>query len=1659
MFAFILTFAMTLSAPLQALAAEGITPAEDAVDFVPAEAVEVMPEPEDSESEIAESGTTESGTTEGGDTESAFESGEDSLLKSIPTASPSVVEKEDAGFVLEFTYGAGERQEVYDTYSSYFQDDHTVLLERFLGSYYLDGATDITSDHEEFIQVAKTETDSWTVQLMAPFAGMVKLSVLMDDETSKEIGVRYRNYDKTLYWAYGDGTLKISTKEIEGDWEDAGSGLLSFGFYVSDLPWAPYKNTITQVIVGGEGDTVEPYDTRAWFYSMKNLITADLTHMEGVIGYSMFYECGSLERVELSDHIQSIEEYAFYECGISGIRMPSEVYSIGDEAFYFCGLKTIEIPDGVVKIGRYGFYGNNSRYAAVPDSARWIGGNAFSYSCFNILCSDTAPIVSMPEYADRCVTAEKCNGKAGRNMTYRFDKDTRTLTFSGSGKPDTDFDFFGKYCVKRVCFKEYSSTVIPSFEDYVSLCEITIPEGVTEIGHDAFYGCENLRQITLPESVTEIGYYAFHGCENLQQITLPGKLEKLDNNAFAYCSSLEHIEIPAGVREISSRLCEGCTSLKSAVIPDGLQEINGKAFASCSALQYVTIPVSVYEIDSTAFEHTENVTLQVYSDSYGEEYADTEGIPYEVIGYQISYELDGGVNSLDNPDVYLTEAEDVVLYDATRDGYTFAGWYTDDTYTERIEKIPADSGKNMQLYAKWEAIPYHITYVLDGGTNHELNPATYTVEDREIRLYPPTRPGYSFDGWYRDSELTEYVGWLYPSYPYGDVTLYAAWNVESYRIIYYTNGGENSADNPNWYSVETGDVVLCDATRDGYTFAGWYTDENYTKKIERIPSNSGKEFYLYARWIAIRYAITYKLDGGINNEHNPDHYTYEQNVYLYEPTKKGYSFDGWYLDSGFTSRVDGLYSWERRGSVTVYARWRAQVFYISYHVNGQNHPDNPSEYSAATGDVVLRDPTRYGYRFLGWYTNADYKEKIKKIPADTGRNVDVYAKWEAVQYPITYVLNGGKNNSDNPGWYTVENGSIILLSPYRSGYLFAGWYTDAKFSRTVTWGSVSIGGKTVYAKWIPVTYVVEFNGNGKTSGAMGIQCRIFGKEMKLSSNAFKRTGYTFTGWNTRADGSGEAFSNGTKKEITTADETVVLYAQWKKNTYKITYELNGGKNSSKNPATYTVTTADFTLSKPTKTGYIFAGWYSDSKFTKKATTTIKKGTTGSRTFYAKWSSYTYSISFNANGGKGSMSKLTGIKGTASRTLTANKFTKSGYTFAGWNTKKDGTGTACRNKASVKGLASKNGQTVTLYAQWTVKTYNVAFNANGGTGTMKKLSKVAYGKSKKLTANAYKKTGYTFAGWNTKKDGSGIALADKADIKSLTCPSGSTVTLYAQWTPKEYKITYDLNGGTNSAKNPTSYTIKSSTITLQAPFKSGYTFAGWYSDSKFKTKVTKIAKGSTGSKKFYARWKRDAGYLYFEEKVVNGGIYTLPEADHYRFIPEGLDLTKEMRITSSNEKVAEGFFNQYVYRNRGKYYDPFLYAYQKGEAVITIYSVDTGKKLMQFRVIVPERKEIRAEQYTEKGVQAVRDGDTVLMKDSQSGYAEDHRITLAITNVKLSDIKVEVNALEPSITYYVSENGDRMPLLDLQGKNGGMAYVTISSISHPELKLSFVVVFN
>ena len=421
---------------------------------------------------------------------------------------------------------------------------------------------------------------------------------------------------------------------------------------------------------------------------------------------------------------------------------------------------------------------------------------------------------------------------------------------------------------------------------------------------------------------------------------------------------------------------------------------------------------------------------------------------------------------------------------------------------------------------------------------------------------------------------------------------------------------------------------------------------------------------------------------------------------------------------------------------------------------------------------------------------------------------------------------------------------IIPENKYvNTGYTFIEWNTEsdgngyAYHAGDIIIIPEDLSDIDLYAQWKANEYKVSFDGNGATSGTMdSINC-VYGVSSVLPNRKFTRKGYTFTGWNTKKDGSGKSYSN--KSEIinltSVNGKNIKLYAQWKLTFYKINYVK--GYTNTDNPSAYTMKTPTITLKTPTWKGHTFNGWFTDSAYTKKATS-IKKGSVGDKTFYAKWTTNKYTVKYIGNGSTSGSMKNTTCKYGATYKLTKNAYKKTGYRFTGWNTKKDGSGKQYKNAEEFKNLRSNDGAVVNLYAQWKVNKYTVYFDANGGSGSMSSKT-YKYDTKYTLPSNTFKNSGYVFAGWTTKATGSGTLYADKSVVSKLRAGNNASITFYAQWKPTKASITsiskvkYDKNTIKISSQKCDGYEIFRSTNSTSGYQKIATINSTDYSDTDVK----------------------------------------------------------------------------------------------------------------------------------------------------------------------------------------------------------------------------------
>ena len=389
-------------------------------------------------------------------------------------------------------------------------------------------------------------------------------------------------------------------------------------------------------------------------------------------------------------------------------------------------------------------------------------------------------------------------------------------------------------------------------------------------------------------------------------------------------------------------------------------------------------------------------------------------------------------------------------------GYAFVGWYDEDgillssqtSYKYRM------SESDIVIEARFKLADFDLkieSNSFDLGTVY-INPVSSTATSRyevskqssitytydvKIAAYTKTED-IRFLGWFDEDNKLVSTNAVYSfTMPNHDYYLQAKWN--RFSVTYETNGGVNSDANPESVSTED-EVSLSSPTRDGYDFAGWY-DKTSDEKVDRISVGTLKDIDLYAKWTPIQYKINYVLGENTQNAGNPSEYNIEQSVSLSDPTRPGYKFEGWYSDSSYKKACSSI-SVGSMGERTFYAKWTAVGYTITYNLNGGTNSDNPDAFSVEDS-FSLKDPSRTGYEFKGWYSDSSYSTEIDSINAGTIGDISLYAKWQAIKNNLS-VSSGDPSKgaaSITSGSGFTDESITVSASPIGDN-VFKGWYSD-----------------------------------------------------------------------------------------------------------------------------------------------------------------------------------------------------------------------------------------------------------------------------------------------------------------------------------------------------------------------------------------------------------------------------------------------------------------------------------------------------------------------------------------------------------------------------------------------------------------------------------------
>lgn len=724
---------------------------------------------------------------------------------------------------------------------------------------------------------------------------------------------------------------------------------------------------------------------------------------------------------------------------------------------------------------------------------------------------------------------------------------------------------------------------------------------------------------------------------------------------------------------------------------------------------------------------------------------------WRVNSYLITFEADGGAGGSSG-----TMAYGSTLYapDVYRAGFTFNGWSPGVPTT-----VPAI---NTTYTALWVRNSYSIIFDANDGVGGSSSTKLYGAA-----LIAPevTREGYDFVCWFPEVPA---------SVPAHNATYTAIWGLKTFTINFDANGGTGGG---SMQTLITGEYLLPPLVlRTGYTFLGWSP-----QLPERVPAENTT---YTAQWDLNYYDIVFNANGGTGGY--SERMGYGTKLSPPEVSRSGYTFAGW------TPVVPSEVPAE---DVVFTAHWSLTENLITFDANGGE--GSTSGMMPFGADLIAPNVMKTGYTLTGWEP---------ALPTTVPAEATTYtAQWSINSYSVTFDDNGGTGGKTSS---LVYGSSLSAPVVTKEGFTFTGWSPEVP-------DTVPATDSTYTAQWVPTNFNITFDANGGEGGTSA--SLPYGAA--ITAPLVSRTGYTFAGWSPSVP-------------VSVPAGGATYTAQWNINSYKITFNANGGTGGTSETYVYG---AALTAPMVAKTGYTLTGWLPA------LTATVPAADT---TYTAQWSQNHYSIIFDAGGGTGGTSGSF-IYGAA---ISAPTVTRSGYTFTGW-------------LPAVPATAPAENSTYT--AQWLVNSYTLTFNANGGKGGT--VSSVVFGTV--ITAPAVTRNGYTFNNWTP--------------AVPATMPD-SALTLTANWTANIHNAVFIVDGDVYAS---TQNSFSSSILKPSDPVKEGYIFLGWEPSIPASMPDQDVT--------FAAKWYNIGFTVSFN---LNGGSGTVPAdqiitAQNYATLPAQGDIYK------------------------------------------------------------------------------------------------------------------------------------------------------------------------
>ncbi len=525
---------------------------------------------------------------------------------------------------------------------------------------------------------------------------------------------------------------------------------------------------------------------------------------------------------------------------------------------------------------------------------------------------------------------------------------------------------------------------------------------------------------------------------------------------------------------------------------------------------------------------------------------------------------------------------------------------------------------------------------------------------------------------------------------------------------------------------------------------------------------------------------------------------------------------------------------------------------ITFHANGGTGDNYTQNIYGGKGTLKANTFTCAGKVFAGWATSADgtavYTDQASVTVTEA---LDLYACW-ADASTVTFDNNGKTSTVQAPTGAAI-GGALIPDAGTKTGYQFDGWFHD---DTQLTAETVITEDVTFTAKWTPITYTIAFNADGG-EGTMDSITATYDQEVTLPDSAFTRAGYDFSGWNSYK---GSSSGSMTAKNLTAKQgATVTLYAAWKGQAVPVTIDYNY-EGSTPIQRTCVVgqnynylrqedgSSKFSAIQDPTRTGWIFDGWYDAAQGGTEITNQYKFSDTTPMTLYAHWLKG-ITVHFDGNGYKGTIKDKTVLVDKVYSSLSyllSKSYYPDNQALDGWYTAKEGG-------EQVTADTKFTGDEVTLYAHWRDYQYVVKFNIKYSdkatvTGTMADFP-APFGKDVTLPKCTFTREGYRFAGWATSNYGSTAAYADEGTVNRVFddddwdgSEDGESFNLYALWEETVFGKAYKAI----AAKLPTNNSIRDTTALELPTSGDGYTVSWSSSNTDYLTDTGAVTLPETGS---------------------------------------------------------------------------------------------------------------------------------------------------------------------------------------------------------------------